>query len=391
MNLAVQDCSRAPSLLVVAGEVSGDMHAAKAIAAFKHRRPDIPVWGIGGDLLAAEGVELVQHTRDMAVLGLVEVLKRYGFFRRVFRDLLRQVDARKPGVALLIDYPGFNLRLAAELKKRGIRVVYYVCPQVWAWHRSRIPKMARLIDRLLVIFPFEVDVFSGTGLDVEFVGHPLIEEAAAVLAGPQVELPWPGSLRVALLPGSRRQEIERILPPLLEASVRLENQRPDAGFILAAASPETESLARSILARSVEKPRRLTMVTGKTRHILRQARAAWVASGTATLETALMECPMVVVYKTAWMTYEVGKRVVRVPHLGMVNLLAGKELCPELLQENVTAENLVAAIHPLLDETPERIAMVAGLKDVKSSLGTGGAAARVAGVVAEEYRGNGLE
>lgn len=374
-----------PNLLVIAGEVSGDMHAARVIEAFRARRPDVAVWGIGGDGLAALGVELFQHTRDMAVLGLVEVLKRYGFFRRVFAGILREVDRRKPQAALLIDYPGFNLRLAAELKKRGVKVIYYVCPQVWAWHRSRIPKMARIIDKLLVIFPFEVEVFKGTGLDVRFVGHPLVEQAKAVLALAEEPLPWPGSLRVAMLPGSRRQELERILPDLLAAAALLERQRPEAGFILPAATPEMESLAIRMIKAAAAKPARIAIVSGKTREILRQARAAWVASGTATLETALMECPMVVVYRTAAMTYHVGKRLVRVPHLGMVNLLAGRELCPELIQDAVTPENLVRAITPLLDDTPAREQMVRGLLEVKASLGEGGAAHRVAAVLDQEF------
>jgi len=375
----------APNLLVVAGELSGDMHAARVIEAFRAARPGVDVWGLGGDGLAAQGVSLRQHVRDLAVLGLVEVLKRYGFFRRVFRALLDEVDRRRPAAALLIDYPGFNLRLAAQLKRRGVRVIYYVCPQVWAWHRSRIPKMAKIIDRLCVIFPFEVEIFRGTGLDVQFVGHPLGEHAAAVLARPPEALPWPGSLNVALLPGSRRQELERLLPDLLAAAARLERARPEAGFLLPAATPEMEQLARRILADAKERPEKLAIVAGRTREILRQARAAWVASGTATLETALMECPMVVVYRTAAMTYHIGKRLVRVPYLGMVNLLAGRELCPELIQQAVAPDALVAAIAPLLDDTPERSAMVEGLRAVKASLGSGGAAARVAGVLADEF------
>jgi len=372
------------NLLVIAGEVSGDMHAANVIHALKKKRPNLHVWGIGGDRLQEQGAELLQHTRDMSVLGLVEVLKRYGFFRRVFAETLKQVDQRKPKAALLIDYPGFNLRLAAELKKRGVRVIYYVCPQVWAWHRSRIPKMAKIIDRLLVIFPFEVDIFSKTGLNVQFVGHPLVEQANAVFDLPQEPLPWPGSLKVAMLPGSRRQELERILPDMLAAAARLERDFPDAGFLLPAATPEMEKLALAIIEQAGERPKRLIVVLGKTRPILRQARAAWVASGTATLETALMECPMVVVYRTATLTYLVGKQVVRVPHLGMVNLLAGKELCPELIQHAVTPDNLVRAITPLLGDTTERAVMVEGLRAVKKSLGSGGAADLVAAVLEQE-------
>lgn len=377
------ESSAEENLLVVAGEVSGDMHAAKVISALKKRRPGVKVWGIGGDRMRDAGVELLQHTREMSVLGLVEVLKRYGFFRRVFAETLIQAEMREPKCALLIDYPGFNLRLAAQLRKRGVKVVYYVCPQVWAWHRSRIPKMAKIIDKLLVIFPFEVDIFAGTGLDVRFVGHPLIEEARAIMESPEISLPWPGALRIALLPGSRKQELERLLPPMLAAAARLEKSEPDAGFLLAAASPETAAQARDIIAREAEKPSRLEIVEGKTRNILRQAKAAWVASGTATLEAALMECPMVVIYKAAPLTYIVGKRLVRVPHLGMVNLLAGRELCPELIQDEVTPDRLISAIRPLCEDSPQRAEVVDGIRKVKASLGTGGAAENVAAVLAE--------
>ncbi len=370
-------------LLVVAGEISGDMHAAAVLRELRVQRPDVAAWGIGGDLVQEQGVDLIRHVRDMSVLGLVEVIKRYGFFKQAFRDTLAEVDRRRPKVALLIDYPGFNLRLAAELKKRGVTVVYYVCPQVWAWHRSRIPRMARIIDKLLVIFPFEVDIFAREGMDVSFVGHPLVEEARAVFEAPLATLPWPGTLPVALLPGSRRQELERLLPVMLEAAARLQEERPEVGFILPAASPEMAALARTMIEAAPVRPRTVEIVTGQTRPVLRQARAAWVASGTATLETALMECPMVVVYRTAWLTYEVGRRVVRVPHLGMVNLLAGKEICPELIQHDVTPAKLLAALRPLLDDTPARASMIAGLQAVKAGLGDGGAAQRVADVLAE--------
>jgi len=371
----------APNLLVVAGEISGDMHAAHVIATLRRNRPDLRVWGIGGDRLQEQGVELCRHVRDMSVLGIVEVLKRYGFFRKVFRETLRMVDERKPVAALLIDYPGFNLRLAAELKKRGVKVIYYVCPQVWAWHRSRIPKMARIIDHLCVIFPFEVSVFSGTGLKTEFVGHPLVEEARKVFSAPPAPLPWPGSLPVALLPGSRRQELLRLLPDMLAAAALLERERPEAGFLLPAASSEMRALAADIISAAERKPYKLRVVDGVTREALRQARAAWVASGTATLETALMECPMIVVYRTARFTYEVGRRLIRIPHLGMVNLLAGRELCPELIQDAVTPGRMVELIRPLLDETDARAAMLAGLRGVKDALGEGGAADRVAFVI----------
>jgi len=190
------------SILVVAGEISGDLHASKAVRVFKERSPQTVFWGIGGDHLAAEGVKLLQHTDRMSVMGFVEVLKQYRFFKEVFKQVLAEVDQRKPDAALLVDYPGFNLRLAAELKKRGVKVYYYISPKVWAWNKKRIPKMAKIIDRLMVIFPFEVEVFKDTDLQVDFVGNPLVAQIDEMLAADGLPLPWQSERRIALLPGA---------------------------------------------------------------------------------------------------------------------------------------------------------------------------------------------
>lgn len=366
------------SVLVIAGEVSGDMHAAGLVRAARARRPDLQFFGIGGDRLRSAGMEIVVDAREMAVLGLWEVLRRYRFLKGVFDRMVALALERRPDAVLLVDYPGFNLRFAAAMKKAGIRVIYYVCPQVWAWHRSRIGKMAKLIDRLLVIFPFEVEVFAGTGLRVDFVGHPLVDETREALARPLAPLPWPGDPRVALMPGSRRQEIERILPLQCAAAVEIERRLPGCGFIVAAPSPEVERLVQARLATIRARPTRLAVLTGATREVLRQARAAMVKSGTSTLEAALMGCPMIVTYRTAALTYEIGRRLVRVPHLGMVNLIAGRELCREFIQDAAQPGPMADALLPLVGETAARAAMLAGLADVRARLGEGGAAERAA-------------
>ena len=373
------------SLLVIAGELSGDMHAAGVVRELKARAPDLQVWGIGGDGLRAAGMDIVVEARDMAVLGLWEVLKRYGFLRGVFHRMVRLARERKPDAVLLIDYPGFNLRFAAEMKKLGIKVIYYVCPQVWAWHRSRIPKMARILDRLLVIFPFEVDVFAGTGLRVDYVGHPLVDEARrerAAEAGPA--LPWRSARRLAILPGSRRQEIERILSPMIQAAGILQRRDPDLSVVVAAASTEMATQIRGRLLGITGRPLALDVVVGSTRRILREATAALVKSGTSTIEAALMGCPMVVVYRTAGLTYWLGKRLVKVPYLGMANLIAGREAFRELIQDAATPEALAAAVGPLLRETPERAASLEAVAEVTSKLGEGGAAQHAASIVMEE-------
>lgn len=373
-----------PSVLVIAGEVSGDLHAGALAAALRSRGADLALWGIGGDRLRAEGAELLYDVRQTAVMGFVEVLRHLGFFRRVFRRILEEVDRRRPAVAILVDYPGFNLRLAPELRKRGVKVVYYVCPQVWAWHRSRIGSMARTIDRLAVIFPFEVDAFRDTGLRVDYVGHPLVDETAAARRAPPAVLPWQGAgPRIALLPGSRRQEIRRILPALAGAAGEIARRRPDAAFLLAAPSEPVADIARGVLA-GCSGADRIPIVTGVTREVLRQARAAWVASGTATMEACLMGCPQAVVYRTHPLSYLLGRALIRVPHIGMVNLVAGRGICPELIQHEATPGWLAEAVDPLLDDTPQRAAMLAGYDEVRGKLGGGGAADRAAAIVLEE-------
>jgi lipid-A-disaccharide synthase len=372
------------SVLVIAGEVSGDMHAAALVRAVRKKNPDVRFFGIGGDELRAAGMEIVVDSREMAVMGLAEVIKRYGFFKRVFAQMVELARTRKPDAVLLVDYPGFNLRFAEKAREMGLKVVYYVCPQVWAWHRSRIQKMARIVNRLIVIFPFEPAVFKDTDLKVDFVGHPLVEVAEKALAEPLKNLPWKGEVKIALLPGSRHQEIDRILPPMISAAALLEKKVQGAAFIIASPSEEIAAKVRHILSAQADKPARCEIVVGETRQVLRQARAAMVASGTATIETALMGCPMIVVYKTSPITYFFGRMLVKVPNIGMVNVVAGRQLCPELIQHAATPEALAGAMMPLIEDTPERDAMMVGLEQVRQSLGQGGAAERAGEILLQE-------
>lgn len=373
------------NLLIVAGEVSGDMHAARLVSALKKQAPEVECWGIGGPRLRACGMQTVHDVREMAVMGLSEVLRRYFFFRRVFYELIRLAEERKPDAVLLVDYPGFNVRLAEQLHRRGIKTLYYISPQVWAWHRSRIPKLATILDRLMVIFPFEVEVFAGTGLTVDFVGHPLVEEAEKVRLEPPVELPWTSERRVALLPGSRRHEVSRILPCMLEASLLLEKQDPEVCFLLAAPSEEIKELAEQVIARQPACPAHISIVVDQTRQVLRQARAAMVASGTATIEAALQHCPMIVVYKTAWPTYLMARWLVRgVKHIGMVNVVAGRLVCPEFIQHLAQPKAMAAQMALLLDETPERKDMQDGLSEVHEALSASGQSAQAADLVLKE-------
>lgn len=372
------------NIVIIAGEVSGDMHAAALVRAMRQDRPELRFTGIGGDEMAAAGVTLRHHVRDMAVVGFAEVLRRFFFFRRVFYEMVRLVREERPRAVILVDYPGFNLRLAAKVHALGVKVVYYICPQVWAWNRSRIPRMARIIDRLITIFPFEEAVFSETRMKVAFAGHPLVDEARLVLATPAAKLPCEGDPLVALLPGSRLHEIERLLPVMWRAAALIETSFPNAVFVVAAPTEETEQTARGVIEQLKDGPQRWHLVTGQTRNVLRQSRAALVASGTATLEASLMRCPMVVAYRMATTTYVLAKLLVRLRHIAMVNIVAGKQVCPEFIQHKATPRALAAAVKPFLEPGPERERVVRELDEVNAALGAGGAAERAARMVLEE-------
>lgn len=375
----------AKKVMIVAGEVSGDQHAARLVRDLRAARNDVEFFGIGGDALRREGVRTDVDARDMAVVGFFEVLARYPFFRRTFNQTVARLSAEKPDALLLVDYPGFNLRLAAKAHERGIPVYYYVSPQVWAWHRSRIPKMAQILDLLMVIFPFEVDVFKGTGLKTVFVGHPLVESTRRTWAAPSPELPWPaGGKRVAILPGSRRQEIQRVLPPMLAAARELRRRDPAMAFLIPAANAEIRSLIEAQLAALPAAERAaVAVVTGQMRDVARQARAAMVCSGTATVETALMKCPMIVVYRTTAPTYWFGRMIIRVQWLGMVNLIANRTVCPEFIQDATTPAAMADALEPLIADTPARRAQLDGLAEVSQALEGAGPLKSAGQLVAE--------
>lgn len=369
------------SILVIAGEISGDMHAAQVVRAIKAKAPDTEFWGIGGDELRAEGVELLHDVRDMAVMGFFEVIKGIGFFVRVFLQILREVKARKPDSVILVDYPGFNLRMAKQLKKRGIKVYYYVSPQVWAWKKERIPMMAKVIDRLMVIFPFEVGVFKDTPLQVDYVGHPLVGEINHFLSTDPVELPWQGERKVGLLPGSRHQEIGRILPVMLAAAQKLEAKHPNLSFMIPVPNEQVEADVRQRIAATQDKPVKVTVVRGQTREVVRQAEAALVTSGTATLETALIGCPMVVTYKTQAITAFLARQLVKIPYICIVNIVANRSVVPEVLQNDATPESLFEHIDHLLGDTPEHGKMVVGYEEIREILGTQDAGQTIADIV----------
>ena len=376
--------SPTPTIMMIAGEVSGDARGAGLVRAIRRRRPGARFFGIGGDEMRAAGVEIWHDARDMAVMGLSEVIVRYPFFRRLFNDALALARQRRPDAIILVDYPGFNLRFAAAARRLGFKIVYYICPQVWAWRPSRIPGIARAVDRLIALFPFEPEVFRGTGLRVDFAGHPLVDEARTVLQAPLADLPWSGRPRLAILPGSRPHEIRRILPSLWEAAGLIQREQPSASFILATPSKDVEAVVRQTLSGQRGGPVNSAVVSGLTRQVLRQADAAMIASGTATLEAALLGCPCAVVYRTSALTYVLARRLVRTNHIGIVNVIAGREVCPELIQRGASPAAIAAAVRPLANEGPARAAMLKGYAEVAAQLGPPGAEDRAAAIVEEE-------
>lgn len=367
-------------LLVVAGEASGDLHGARLISELRQRVPGLAAFGLGGDEMQAAGLQSVAHSSEVAVVGITEVLKVLPRIREVFADLLHEVDRRRPALAVLIDFPDFNLRLARQLKGRGLEIVYYISPQVWAWRKGRVKTIARLVDRMLVLFPFEVDFYRRHGVDVIHVGHPLVDEVPVL---PQVwdrgEDEKDGPFRIALLPGSRLSEVEALLPTLLEAVGKLAGRLPIEARIIRA-----PTVPRELLDEAVE-------LSGLTVAIVESDRFAAVAdshlalcaSGTATLEVGLLGTPMVVVYRLASWTYLLARLLVRLPNVALVNLVLGRRVVPELIQGQANPERIAAEAARLLTDAAARKAMRTALAEVRSRLGAGGASGRAAGEVAE--------
>jgi lipid-A-disaccharide synthase len=378
-----------PRLLISCGEASGDLYGAELVRHLKGRVAGLEVVGLGGDRLQAQGASLFAHVRDLAVVGLLEVVSHLRHLRAVFRRVLDEADRHPPDVAVLVDYPDFNLRLARELHRRRIPVIYYVSPQLWAWRRGRIDDIRASVTRMLVIFPFEEPLYREAGVPVTFVGHPLVSlvTPAADPLVPRSELGLdPARPVVALLPGSRPKEVAHNLPPIAASVDALAAARPELQFVAAVAASLDPSLVRRGLG-----DRNVTVVHDRTHVVLSAATAAIVASGTATVEAALVGAPMVVVYRLSPWTYRLGRRFVRVPYYAMVNLIAGRRVVPELIQSDFTAERVLAEILPLLDGAEARGQMEKDLAAVREKLGGPGASARAAAIVVPFLEGKSLD
>jgi lipid-A-disaccharide synthase len=381
-------------LMIVAGEDSGDAHAASLVGALRERAPGtlFEFFGATGRRMREAGVESVVREDDLAITGLLEIGRALPRFWRAYRALLRAAAERRPDAVVLVDWPDFNLRLARALRRRGLRVVYYISPQLWAWRSYRVRQVRRDIDLMLTILPFEKDWYARRGFGaVEFVGHPLAGEVRPGVGRTEFcrRHGLDGSRPlVALLPGSRRKEFERIFPVMLGAAARISRARPEVQFVVALAARRTRAEAEAVMdAQSIGSglPRTRRVVEGETREALGAADAAAVCSGTATLEAALAGVPTVVVYKESFVNWNTLGRLISVEHFGLVNLIAGERVAPELMQHDFTGERLARELTALLE--PERNSEVrARLRAAVARLGEGGASLRAADAVLRAVR-----
>ena len=355
--------------MFIAGEASGDAHAAALIAALREREPGLQVFGAGGVKMQAAGMELVLDLTEHAVVGIVGVLKKYREFRRMFFELVRLAEEREPDAVVLVDYPGFNLRFAKQMKQRGIKVIYYISPQLWAWHASRSKQIERDVALMLTIFPFEKDWYAkhAPKLHAEFAGNPMAERFADNLES-RIRNPK----LVLLLPGSRVEEVERIFPVMKDVV----NQMPgDIEFVAAAVDERTAAMMRHPQVR---------VEVGSSQRWMGEAALAITASGTATMECAFLGCLMVVVYKVNWLTYLVGRLLVRVSWLAMPNVIANRTIVPEFIQHDAQPERIAAAAGELLRDAEKRATMQRELAAVVRSLGGRGAGGRAADLILKE-------
>ncbi|MFO8238005.1 MAG: lipid-A-disaccharide synthase [Prochlorococcaceae cyanobacterium] len=366
------------SVLLVAGEASGDLHGGALLQALRRRAPDLQVSGVGGARLRAAGMEILADVSSLSAAGVVEILGSLRRHHRVMRLLKRCMDHRRPDAVVLIDYPGFNQLVAREAHRRGIPVFFYIAPQVWAWGRGRARRMAATIDRLAVIFPFEEGLFNAHASDVaRYVGHPLLDEIEVTAGREQTRQRHgldPQRPLLALLPGSRRSEIRLLLPPLLAAAERLRAEGWQVVLLRASTIDPT------LLERVAGGPLPIPCIADDTVNLLHAADAGLVSSGTATLQAALLGCPHVIVYRFNWLTYLLARLVTRHRVLGLPNVILGRVVFPELLQERVNSAELVAALQELLADRPR---VEAAIAELRGRMGPPGASGRAADALLE--------
>lgn len=367
-------------ILIVAGEASGDIHAANLVKQLKKTYPDAYWYGLGGKNLKSEGVDLSCDLTSLAVVGFIEILKNYSKFKKIFDDLLQKTREVAPDAAILVDYPGFNLRLAAELKKLGVKVIYFISPQIWAWGKQRIHFIKKNVDLMLVLFKFEEILYSDGKFNVRFVGHPLLDIVRPTMDRQRL-LETMGLKKnfrtVCLLPGSREREVSNHLPVMLEAAQKIHHRINEVQFLICRSTTVGRETYKKIIdATKIDFAYKV--LDNLTYAGVNASDAAIVASGTATLETAILNKPMVIIYKVSFLTWILAKLCVRIPSIGLVNVVAGQRIVPELIQFDATPEKISKATIELLENKMKTEKIHAELYALKNTLGIPGASRRAA-------------
>lgn len=363
-------------VMIIAGEASGDQHGAKLVAEMRRTDPCLFFCGIGGQALADVGVRIITSADALTVVGITEVFSKLPTVYRAMTRVKKLLQSLKPDLLILIDFPDFNLRVASAAKKFGIPVLYYISPQIWAWRRGRVNKIGNLVDHMAVILPFEAEFYRSHGIPVSFVGHPLLDSfpehpsaGNGVAAG--------GKKTIGLLPGSREVEIERLLPVMLQAALRLKAQDGDLTFIVSQAPSVKQERLKTILAREVPAGG-IALSPEPVERLIKRCCLVVAASGTVTLQAAICGTPMVIVYKVSPMSYWLGRALIRIEHIGLINLIAGKRLVPELIQDQASAENIAEHALTLLADEAHLARLKRDLLAIKEVLGGAGASRRVA-------------
>jgi len=357
------------SLMMIAGEASGDHYSAGLIRRLKEKQPQASIWGMGGDAMKAEGMDVIQNIKGLDVMGFWDVFKNIRTFRRVFAELRAEMEARQPDAVILVDYPGFNIRFARAAHSAGIPVVYFISPKVWAWNSGRIAKLAETVTEMLVFFDFEKDVYKGSGLDVVCVGHPLAEELEQYRGKKEkfraeLGIPQTGAV-VGILPGSREREIRRMFPSMLEAAALLQDTIGSAEYIAACAPTlETGFLESFVSGKHPD----ITVLKGRSREIVAASDVLMITSGTATLEAGIIGVPHLICYRVGLLTYILIKPLLRTEHVGLVNIAAGEKVAEELLQGDMTPARIAETAAKLMNDQEARKTMEEGMARMRQKL-----------------------
>jgi lipid-A-disaccharide synthase len=368
-------------ILMVAGETSGDLHGAHLVEAIHQIDPEVQFLGVGGEHLDRKGMKLLYHSNSLSVVGITEALFKLRTILKALKGLKEALDREQPNLIILIDFPDFNLRLAKIAHQKGIPVLYYISPQVWAWRHARVKLIAERVRKMVVFFPFEAPLYKAAGVDVEWVGHPLVDIVKPTLSKEEVLRKFdldPRRRTIGLLPGSRTHEVERLLPPLLGSAHLLQQETPDLQFVIPLASGFTEETLAPWMRNS---PVPVRLIQGWTYDVMNICELLILASGTATLEGAILGKPMIIIYKVSLLSFWVARAMIQVNYIGLVNLVAGKGIAPELIQKDVNPKRIAEEALRILKDSVLQQKMVESLKEVRQRLGNHGAAQRAARIV----------